>query len=91
MAYKNGGSYTISKFALLGFSKVLREELKEHGVKVTALLPGAAWSDSWSGAPYPEERLMQAADVARTVWAAYTLSDSAVVEEVVLRPQLGDL
>lgn len=91
MAYPNGGSYSISKFALLGFSKVLREELKPKGIKVTALLPGAAWSDSWSGASYPADRLMQAEDIAKTVWGAYNLSDSAVVEEIVLRPQLGDL
>jgi NADP-dependent 3-hydroxy acid dehydrogenase YdfG len=91
MAYPNGGSYTISKFALLGFSKVLREEMKTKGIKVTAILPGATWSDSWAGADYPPERLMQADDIAKTIWAAYNLSDSAVVEELVIRPQLGDL
>lgn len=91
IAYPNGGSYSISKFALLGFTKVLREEMKPHGIRVTALLPGAAWSDSWSGVDLPENRLMQASDVAKMVWAAYSLSDSAVLEEVVLRPQLGDL
>ncbi|HTL07363.1 MAG TPA: SDR family oxidoreductase, partial [Chitinophagaceae bacterium] len=48
-AYHNGGAYSISKFALLGFSKNLREELKPHQVKVTTVLPGAAYTDSWSG------------------------------------------
>lgn len=91
IAYPHGGSYTITKFALLGFSKSLREELKPKGVKVTALLPGATWSDSWRGADFPADRLMQAGDIAKTVWSAYTLSGSAVVEEIVLRPQLGDL
>lgn len=91
IAYPNGGSYTISKFAMLGFSKVLREEMKPRGIRVTAILPGATWSDSWRGADFPEDRLMQASDVARAVWAAYNLSDSAVVEEVVMRPMLGDL
>jgi short-subunit dehydrogenase len=90
-AYPNGGSYTISKFAMLGFTKVLREEMKPLGIKVTALLPGATWSDSWRGADFPPDRLMQAEDIAKMVWAAYDLSDSAVVEELLLRPQLGDL
>lgn len=90
-AYPNGGAYTISKFAMLGFSKSLREEMKPCGIKVTALLPGATWSDSWRGADFPAERLMQAGDIARMVWAAYDLSDAAVVEEMVIRPQLGDL
>jgi short-subunit dehydrogenase len=91
VAYPNGGSYSISKFALLGFSKCLREELKTKGVKVTAILPGATWSDSWTGVNYPEDRLMQASDVAKAVWGAYNLSDAAVVEELLIRPQLGDL
>lgn len=91
VAYPNGGSYSISKFALLGFSKVLREEMKPHNIKVTSILPGATWSNSWAGVELPESRLMQADDVAKTIWGAYTLSDSAVIEDIVLRPQLGDL
>jgi short-subunit dehydrogenase len=91
MAYPNGGSYSISKFALLGFSKVLREETKKEGIKVTSVMPGAAWSDSWVGSNVPPERIMEAADVAKTIWGAYGLSDTAVIEEIVLRPQLGDL
>jgi short-subunit dehydrogenase len=91
VAYPNGGSYSISKFALLGFSKCLREEMKPKGIKVTALLPGATWSDSWRGVDFPEDRLMQASDVAIAVWGAYQMSGSAVVEELVIRPQLGDL
>ncbi|MCB0679317.1 MAG: SDR family NAD(P)-dependent oxidoreductase [Saprospiraceae bacterium] len=90
-AYPNGGSYSISKFALLGFSKNLREELKDKGIKVTAVLPGATWSDSWKGADFPADRLMQASDVAQAVWSAWAMSPAAVVEDIVLRPQQGDL
>src|SRR5690606_18385002 len=43
IAYPNGGAYTIVKFALLGFSKSLREEMKPHGIKVTSVMPGATW------------------------------------------------
>lgn len=91
IAYPNGGSYSISKFALLGFSKVLREEMKPHGIRVSSILPGATWSNSWAGVDLPESRLMQASDIAKIVKAAYELSDSAVMEDIVLRPQLGDL
>ena len=91
LAYPNGGSYTISKFALLGFSKCLREEMKTNRIKVTAILPGATWSDSWHGANFPNERLMLASDIAKAVWGCYNLSDAAVVEELLIRPQLGDL
>lgn len=90
-AYTNGGSYCISKFALLGMSRVLREELKPYGVKVTAMLPGATLTASWEGTDLPEDRFMKPQDVADSAWAAYTLSKSAVVEEVLIRPQLGDI
>jgi len=91
IAYPNGGSYSISKFAMLGMSKVLREELKESNVRVTSVLPGATWSYSWKGVDLPKDRLMDAADIAKSVFAATTLGDSAVVEEIIIRPQLGDL
>ena len=89
--YTNGGSYCISKFALLGMSRVLREELKPHDVKVTAILPGATLTASWAGTDLPEERFMKAEDVAESAWMAYSLSKSAVVEEILIRPQLGDI
>ncbi len=91
MAYPNGGAYSISKFALYGFSKNLREEMKPHGIKVTHVLPGAAYTDSWSGSGIDPKRIMEAADVAQMVYAAAQLSPQACVEEIVLRPQLGDL
>jgi short-subunit dehydrogenase len=91
IAYPNGGSYSISKFALLGFSKVLREEMKDKGIRVTSILPGATWSASWAGVDLPESRLAKAEDIAKVIWNAWELSDSAVLEEVVIRPQLGDL
>ena len=90
-AYPGGSNYCISKFALLGFSKCLREELKERGIAVTAILPGATWSDSWSGSDLPPARLMQARDIAIAVSSALKMSPQSVIEEIVLRPQLGDI
>jgi NADP-dependent 3-hydroxy acid dehydrogenase YdfG len=90
-AYANGGSYSISKFALVGFSKNLREELKPRGIKVTTVNPGATLSDSWAGVELPEKRIMEASDIADSIWAIYNLAPQTVVEEIVLRPQLGDL
>lgn len=91
MAYPNGGSYSISKFAMLGFSKVLREEMKDKGIRVTSVMPGATWSASWSGVDLPESRLMPASDIAKAVWSCYNMSPSTVVEDIIIRPQLGDL
>lgn len=90
-AYVNGGSYCISKFALLGMSKVLREEMKPHGIRVTSVLPGATLTASWSGTDLPEDRFMPSDDVAEAILSAYHLSDRTVIEEIVLRPQRGDI
>ena len=90
-AYPNGGSYSLSKFALLGLSKNLREEMKSFNIKVTAILPGAAYTDSWSRSGIHESRFMEIQDVAKMVYAASQLSPQACVEEIILRPQLGDI
>lgn len=90
-AYTNGGAYSISKFALDGFSKNLRQEMKEYGIKVTAVYPGAVLTDSWGGFDNSKHRIMEAGDVAKMIYAASQLSAGACVEEIVMRPQLGDL
>ncbi|NJN42480.1 MAG: SDR family oxidoreductase [Flammeovirgaceae bacterium] len=90
-AYPSGASYGISKFALLGFSKVLREELKKYGIRVTAVMPGATRTASWEKSDLPEDRFMKSEDIADLVYASHALSDKSVVEEIVIRPQLGDI
>lgn len=90
-AYANGGSYSISKFALAGFSKNLREEMKPYGIKVTAVFPGASYTDSWAASGIDKKRFMQANDIADMVFAASQLSLHACVEDIILRPQLGDI
>jgi short-subunit dehydrogenase len=89
--YKNGGAYSISKFAMDGFSKNLREEMKEFGIKVTTVYPGAVLTDAWGGFDNSNHRIMEAEDVAKMIYAASQLSTGACVEEIVMRPQLGDL
>jgi short-subunit dehydrogenase len=90
-AYAQGGSYSISKFALLGFSKNLILELKDKGIKVTAVCPGAVYTNSWVGSGVDPLRIMESEDIAKMIFAAAHLSTQAVVEDIVMRPQLGDL
>ncbi len=89
--YNNGGSYSISKYALQGFSKNLREELKDKNIKVITVCPGATMSNSWNGSGIHSERIMEAEDIAEIVYSCTQLSAQAVVEDIVLRPLLGDL
>jgi short-subunit dehydrogenase len=90
-AYKNGGAYSISKFALYGFSKNLRQEMKDYGIKVTAVIPGAVMTDSWGDFDNSNNRIMLSSDVAKMVYASASLSPQACVEDIIIRPQLGDL
>ncbi|HXR84903.1 MAG TPA: SDR family oxidoreductase [Hanamia sp.] len=90
-AYSNGGSYSISKFALAGFSKNLREEMKPFNIKVTAVYPGAVLTASWEDAKIPMGRIMEVEDVANMIFTAACLSPQACVEDIVIRPLLGDL
>jgi short-subunit dehydrogenase len=90
-AYPGGGSYSISKFALHGFSVNLREELKPHNIKVTTVFPGAAYTDSWAATGIRKDRFMEADDIAKMIFAASQLSPQACVEDIILRPQLGDI
>ena len=90
-AYKNGGAYSISKFAMDGFSNNLREEMKAYNIKVTAVYPGAVLTDSWGNYDNSKHRIMVADDVAQMIYTASQLSAGACVEQIVMRPQLGDL
>ena len=90
-AYPNGGAYSISKFALLGFTKNLRKELQPHGIKVTAIVPGAVYTDSWKSSDVKKSRIMEAEDIAQMIFSSTRLSLQAVPEMIVMRPQLGDL
>jgi short-subunit dehydrogenase len=90
-AYANGGAYSISKFAMHGFSKNLREEMKPFNIKVTSVFPGAVFTDSWGNFDNSKNRIMVADDIAKMIYAASQLSPGACVEDIVMRPQLGDL
>ncbi|HSU29507.1 MAG TPA: SDR family oxidoreductase [Chitinophagaceae bacterium] len=90
-AYDNGGAYSISKTALYGFSKNLREEMKVHGIKVTTVIAGAVKTDSWGNFDNSTHRIMETEDIAKLVYASSQLSPGACVEEILIRPLEGDL
>lgn len=84
----NASSYSISKFALLGLTKNLQEEMISFGIKVTAVCPGATMSASWEGEDVDPGRLMQPGDIADMVFAASLMSPAAVVEDIIIRPMM---
>ena len=89
--FPNNAAYCAAKHGVTGLSKVLRAELRGKGIRVCCVHPGATASPSWEGTGVGFERLMPAEDVARAFLDVYKLSRNTVVEEIVLRPQLGDI
>ena len=89
--FKNCSAYNIAKFALYGFGKYLREELKDLNIKVTNVIPGATNTDSWDGMDIDPKRLIDPNDIAEMIYSITKLSKQSLVEDIIIRPQLGDL
>ncbi len=90
-AYPQAAAYCAAKFGVTGLAQVLRAETKDKGIRVCCVHPGATWSPSWSKSGVKPERIMPAEDIARAILDVHRLGRRTVVEEIVLRPQLGDL
>nr|WP_121271077.1 SDR family oxidoreductase [Pedobacter schmidteae] len=83
---ENGGSYSVTKSALLSLNDVLRQELSKYNVKVSAILPGSTLTSSWEGTNIPSERFVQPEDIASALYTILNLSEGVNVDEIVLKP-----
>jgi NADP-dependent 3-hydroxy acid dehydrogenase YdfG len=90
-AYPQAAAYCAAKFGVTGLAKVVRAETKGTGVRVCCVHPGATWSPSWAKSGVKPQRIMPAEDIAQAILDVYRLSRRTVVEEIVMRPQLGDV
>ena len=90
-AYPGAAGYCAAKHGLLGLARAVREETRTHGLRVTTVLPGATLTPSWAGVDIPEHRFMPAEDVAQAIVDCTALGPRTVVEELLLRPQPGDI
>lgn len=90
--FTSDAAYSAAKAGVVAFSRVLREEVRADGIRVTTLIPGATDTELWGPEPpAPPDRMMPAELVARSVLFALTVDPRGCVEEIVLRPRLGDL
>lgn len=85
------GSYCVTKAALLSLNNIMREELKKHDVKVTAILPGSTFTSSWEGTSIPQEEFVQAEDIAAAVNSVLMLSKGANIDEIIIKPLHGQV
>lgn len=85
--------YAASKMGLLGFTNSLREEVRNHNIRVINIIPGATETSMWSQEIRKEksELMMNPESIARIIVSTYLQKDNLVTEEIVLRPITGDL
>ena len=78
---------------MVGFSRVLAEELRAEGVRVGVLVPGAVDTPLWDTIPNSPDRarMLRAEDVARAAVLMAALPPGASLEELTLLPQGGIL
>jgi short-subunit dehydrogenase len=91
--FSGGSVYAASKAAMLALSRGIREETRSLGIKVLDVLPGATETAIWNADARTEfgHRMMRAEDVAEAVVSLLKLHPRLMPEEIVVRPQLGDL
>lgn len=85
------GTYSVTKYALLGLSKVMRTEMQPHGIKVTAVIPGSTLTDSWKGMEVDKDKMVLPEDIASAVLNIYNMSAGANVDEIIIKPTYGQI
>ena len=85
------GTYSVTKFALLGLSKVMRLEMQPHGVKITAIIPGSTLTDSWKGMQVDKDKMVLPEDIASAIINTYKMSAGANVDEIIIKPLYGQI
>ena len=86
-----GEAYSVTKWALRGYTYNLREEAKTLGIGVTLISPGSVRTPMWDGTDIPDEKFCSAEDVAELVYTSLIISPRSVVEEITIRPIQGNV
>jgi short-subunit dehydrogenase len=85
------GTYSVTKAALLGLTKVMRLDMQPHGVKVTAIIPGSTLTDSWKGIAVEKDAMVLPEDIASAIVNIYKMSPGANVDEMIIKPAAGQI
>ncbi len=92
-AFANWSAYCMSKFALEGFSQSVRDELREHRIRVLNIYPAATNTEIWDDVTgdWPREKMISAEEVASAVAYALSRPDNVAVENITLSNAAGNL
>ncbi|PZD71286.1 Sepiapterin reductase [Acaryochloris thomasi RCC1774] len=91
--FSQWGAYCTSKFGLMALTKTLALEERSHGIRVMAICPGAVNTSLWDSpdvdADFERSAMLSSEDVAQAIVSAVQLPQHAVIEELVLMPNVG--
>ncbi|MBK1438741.1 SDR family oxidoreductase [Parapedobacter sp. ISTM3] len=87
----SAATYTVTKYAVMGLTHVLREALRPYGVKVTEIIPGSTLTSSWEGTTVAADRFVLPTDIADAIASCLQMSDGANVDEIVVTPKFGNI
>jgi len=85
-AFAGGGVYCASKWGLLGLSASMAEDLRGHGIRVSAVCPGSVATEFSPHAGKDSAKMLQPDDVAHAVAMLATQAPQSFISEVLLRP-----
>ena len=85
------GIYSVTKAALLSLNNVMRLEMEQYGVKVTAVIPGSTLTDSWKGIAVDKNKMVLPEDVASAIINIYKMSAGANVDQIIIKPVYGQV
>ena len=91
--FANWSTYCMSKFALEGFSQSVREELREHKIRVINIYPAATDTNIWNNieGEWPRERMISPEEVAGAVSYALSRPNDVALENISLSNLTGNL
>ncbi len=91
--FANWSAYCMSKFALEGFSQSVREELRDHRIRVLNIYPAATNTEIWDdvSGDWPRQKMISAEQVADAVAFALSRPHSVAVENITLSNAAGNL
>jgi short-subunit dehydrogenase len=87
----DAGMYSVTKAALLSLTQVMRLEMQDYGVKVTAVIPGSTLTSSWDGQKVNKDTMVLPEDVASAIVNIYKMSKGANVDQIIIKPAGGQL
>ncbi|PZV07868.1 MAG: short-chain dehydrogenase [Leptolyngbya sp.] len=91
--FPNWGAYCVSKFGLVALSKTLAIEERVNGIRVVTISPGSVntpiWDTDTVQADFDRSHMLTPEIVAQSILYTALLPDQAVVEEMMLMPNIG--